>query len=111
MLTYIFVDDLTAQIPDIPTNSIVSQTIHKDAHQQTILFAFAKGQELTEHSTPQIATLHVIEGEAEITLGDEAVVAQAGSWIYMPPRLPHSILAKTPLLMLLTMIKPVKETG
>ena len=105
MSSYTFFSNITKEIPDIPANSIVSQTIHKSPQQQTILFAFAAGQELSEHSTAQTATLHFMQGEAEITLGDEVLTAQAGSWVYMPPHLPHSIMAKTTVLMLLTMVK------
>ncbi len=109
MSTYTFISNLTEQIPEIPTDSIVSQTIHKDAHQQTILFAFAAGQELSEHTAAKAAMLYFIQGEAEITLGDDVMTAQAGSWVHMPPHLPHGILAKTTVLMLLTMVKTAEK--
>ena len=102
-----YIENLLKQIPDIPADSIVSQTIHSDQQVKTILFAFAAGQELSEHTSSQIATLYFVQGEADVTLGDEKMSAQAGTWIHMPPHLPHSILAKTPVLMLLTMIKPI----
>jgi quercetin dioxygenase-like cupin family protein len=70
------------------------------------LFAFAAGQELSEHTASQIATLYFVQGEADLTLGDDALAAQAGTWVHMPPYLPHSIVANTPVLMLLTMVKP-----
>ena len=108
-MSYTFIANLIEQIPEIPVNSIVSQTIYKDPHHQTILFAFAAGQELAEHTTPQAAMLHFVQGEAEVTLDSDALTVQSGSWIYMPPHLPHSISAKTTLLMLLTMVKTAEE--
>jgi quercetin dioxygenase-like cupin family protein len=40
-----------------------------------------------------------------MTLGKEFAEIKAGSWVYMPPELPHSLKTKTPLVMLLTLIK------
>lgn len=102
---YTYITNLTEQIPDIPADSIVSRTIHKDEQATTILFAFAPGQELSEHTAAVAATLYFVQGEADITLGDDALTAQAGTWVQMPPHLPHSITAKTEVLMLLTMLK------
>ncbi len=103
---YTYLANLAEQIPDIPADSIVSRTIHKDEQTTTILFAFAPGQELSEHTAAQTALLYFVQGEADITLGDDALTAQAGTWVQMPPHLSHSIAAKTAVLMLLTMIKP-----
>lgn len=102
---YIYIANLTTQIPEIPPNSIISRTIYSDEQIKTILFAFAAGQELSEHTSSQKATLYFVQGEANLTLGQDKMVAQAGTWAQMEPHLPHSIVAKTPVLMLLTMVK------
>ncbi|HMQ52695.1 MAG TPA: cupin domain-containing protein [Anaerolineae bacterium] len=104
-LPYTYLPDLHTLVTDIPADSIVSRTIHKDARLNIILFAFAPDQILSEHSTPLAATLYFVQGEAELTLGQDTVAAQTGTWVQMPPRLAHSIRAKTELLMLLTMIR------
>lgn len=104
MDNYKFVSDLNGEITDIPADSIISQTILKDGHKKAILFGFAPGQELSEHTAAQPAMLHFIEGEADITLGEDSMQAEAGAWAYMPANLPHSILAKTRVVMLLVMI-------
>lgn len=75
---------------------------------KAILFGFAAGQELSEHTSSQSAILHILQGEAGLTLGDDSMEAQAGTWVYMPPRLPHSLYAKTPVLMLLLLFKEPK---
>lgn len=103
---YTLIPDLSVQFPKIPGDSIISRCIYRDDQLKTILFAFAAGQELSEHTAAQAATLHFIQGEADLTLGDEAVTVHSGAWVHMPPHLPHSLIAKTPVVMLLTMFKP-----
>jgi quercetin dioxygenase-like cupin family protein len=107
--TYTYIANLSEQIPEIPEDSIVSRTVFSDDQTKTILFAFATGQELSEHTSTQIATLYFVQGEADITLGSDSMAAKPGTWAHMPPNLPHSIMAKTPVLMLLTMHKPAQE--
>lgn len=96
------VEDLVAEItPD----SIVSRTIFKSPGLKVILFAFDAGQSLSEHSASQTAVVHVLRGEAALTLGAESREAAAGAWLQMPPRLKHSVYARTPLLMLLYLVQ------
>src|SRR5262245_26782939 len=97
---YTYIPDLLAQNGEIPAGSILSQTIYGDDQLKAILFTFAEGQELSEHSSAQTALLHFLQGEAELTLGDDTLTAQPGTWVRMPPRLSHSIVAKTPVTML-----------
>ena len=102
---YRYVANLLEQVADIPADSIISRTIHSDEQLKTILFAFAPGQELSEHTSAQTAILHFLQGEADLTLGNDTMTAQAGTWVQLPPHLPHSIMAKTTVLMLLLMFK------
>lgn len=102
---YTYIRDLLRQVPDIPPDSIISRTVYSDDQIKAILFAFAAGQELSEHTSSQTAILHFIQGEASLTLGEETMAAQAGTWVQMPPHLPHSVTAKTPVVMLLLMFK------
>jgi quercetin dioxygenase-like cupin family protein len=104
-LDYTYIANLLEQVPDIPADSIVSRTVYSDDQLKTILFAFAPGQELSEHTSAQTAILHFVQGEAELTLGEDTMTAQAGTWVHIPPHLPHSITAKTTVLMLLLMFK------
>lgn len=97
--------DLAAQLPTLTEDTITSRTLYRDEHLRTILFAFAAGQELSEHATPFAAVLHFLQGEARLTLGQEEIEAKAGSWIHMDPNLKHSVYAKTSVQMLLLMIK------
>jgi quercetin dioxygenase-like cupin family protein len=104
-MTYTYISKLQQLIPEIPADTIISRSLHKDDEVNATLFGFAKGQELTEHTASQPAILHFIAGKARLTLGEEEVTAEPGSWVHMPPHLPHSIVAETPLTMLLILIK------
>ncbi len=72
---------------------------------KAILFSFATGQELSEHTASQPAILHFIEGEADLKLGEDELTAAPGTWVRMPARLPHSVRARTPVTMLLLLYK------
>lgn len=98
------IPDLLSHIPDITPDSILSRTIYKDDQLRTILFVFAAGQELSEHTSTHPAVLHFLQGTADVTLGEEKIAAAAGTWVHMPAQLPHSIHAQTPVVMLLLML-------
>jgi quercetin dioxygenase-like cupin family protein len=106
---YAYIADLQQQISPIPADSIVSRTIHSDDDVKVILFGFAAGQELSEHTAAMPAMLYFVQGEADLTLGQDSLTAQAGTWAQMPPHLPHSIVAKTPVVMLLLLFKSAAE--
>lgn len=103
--TYTFLADLQTEMPDIPADSIISRTLFNDDQIKLVLFGFAAGQELSEHTASQAATLFFIQGEARLTLGGDTMEARPGTWVHMPPGLPHSVQAKTPTLMALTLLK------
>jgi quercetin dioxygenase-like cupin family protein len=83
----------------------LSNVLQKDEYVNITAFGFAAGQELSAHSAPTPAVLYFLEGEAEVQLGVDRVQAQTGSFVYMPPMLPHGISAKSPVKMLLVQIK------
>jgi len=103
MKNYLILSNLLEEV-ELPEKGIFSRTIFKDEHTRVVLFAFAKGEELTEHTASVPAIIHVIQGEARITLGDEIVQALPGTWIHMQAKLAHSICANSPFIMLLTML-------
>jgi len=99
----VYIENLEDLVDDFPPDSILSRTVYQDKSIKTILFGFQPGQELSEHTAAVPAVLHFIEGEADLTLGDESSNARAGTWIHLPPDLPHSVLARSRVLMLLTL--------
>ncbi len=102
---YHFISDLANHIAEPQADTIISKTFYTDGQLKAILFGFATGQELSEHTASVPAIIHIIEGEAQLTLGKDAFEARAGTWAHMPANLPHSLFAKTPTKMLLLMLK------
>jgi quercetin dioxygenase-like cupin family protein len=103
-----YIEDIASLVSEIPTDSIISRTFHDDDQSTSILFAFAKGQMLSEHTAAKPAVLHFIKGTANLTLGEDKKTAKAGTWVHMPANLPHSVVAETEVLMILTMYKIAK---
>ncbi|MBI3957965.1 MAG: cupin domain-containing protein [Chloroflexi bacterium] len=102
---YVAIADLRALLSAIGPESIVSRTIFNEAAGRAILFGFAPGQELSEHTAAMAAILHILEGHATLTLGGDAMEAAPGALVYMTPNLPHSVYAHDQVVMLLTMLK------
>jgi len=105
MKPYLYVADLSKETPDVPGQSILSRTFFEDDQMKAILFAFAPGQELSEHTASHPAILHFVSGEADLTLAGEAHPAAPGTWVHMDPKLTHSVKARTPVQMLLLLFK------
>jgi quercetin dioxygenase-like cupin family protein len=88
-----------------PADGILSRTLFNDDRSKAVIFGFAEGEELSEHTASMSAMLFFVKGEATIGLGGDVHEAQAGAWAHMPAGLKHSIRAKTPLVMLLVLFK------
>ncbi|MEI6044345.1 MAG: cupin domain-containing protein [Chloroflexota bacterium] len=101
---FTYIADLAKQ-QEVPMDGIISRTIYVDEQVKAVLFGFGKDQELSEHNSSMAAIIQIIEGEATLTLGDETIEAKSGSWIVMPPLMQHSLYAKTPVVMLLLLLK------
>lgn len=93
---------------DVPEDGTLSKTLHQDDAVKVVLFAFSAGQELSEHTAAVPALIHQVSGRATWTLGGEAREAHPGDWASMPPKLPHSIAAHEPSVMLLILCKGAK---
>jgi quercetin dioxygenase-like cupin family protein len=99
----VVIPDVTTELP-IPEGGILSRTLYRGDEVRLVGFAFDHDQELTEHSSALAVTIQVVRGRLAVALGDDpAVPLDAGSWLHMPPRLPHSVRALEPTVMLLTM--------
>jgi len=107
-MEYKFIADLLQDV-NVPTEGIISRVLQKDEHVNITLFGFSQGQELSTHSAPTPAVLYFLNGEADVTLGDDVHQAKTGSFAYMPPLLPHAIAAKAATMMLLVQIKLPKR--
>ena len=88
-------------------NGIVSRTLLRTPNSRTVLFGFAEGQELTEHTSTQHALIQILSGVCEFSLAGVPRSLKTGDLLYMPPNLPHSVRATEQFSMLLTLFKPV----
>lgn len=85
--------------------TIVSKSIMDDKNGRVTLFAFAQGEKLSPHQAPFNALVQVLEGEAEIIIGDETFQLGVGKSIIMPANVVHAVNAHQDFKMLLTLIK------
>ena len=85
--------------------SVVSKIIIRNERGNVTLFAFDKGQELSEHSAPFDAIVQVLEGNAQIIINKIVFELKQGQSIIMPANFTHAVKATSKFKMLLTMIK------
>lgn len=94
---------------DIPADGTLSVTIHEDASCKVILFGFATGQELSEHTASMPAMMQLIQGQAQWKIGSEELTVGPGGWAQMAAHQPHSIRALEPTILLLQLNKAGKS--
>ena len=85
--------------------SVVSKTLIDKKIGTLTLFSFDAGQGLSEHTAPYDAFVHVVDGEALVTIEDVPHTVEAGQFIIMPANRPHALKAVKPFKMLLVMIR------
>jgi len=95
-----------AQETKFAPNGIVSRTLLRTENSRVVLFGFAEGQELTEHTSTQHAVIQILSGECDFSVAGKSCALKAGSFLYMPPNLSHAVKATTQFSMLLTLSKP-----
>ncbi|MEV6613107.1 cupin domain-containing protein [Streptomyces sp. NPDC051051] len=109
-MTVTVIADLAAELP-VPEDGTLSRVLYRDDRLRVVGFAFAAGQELTEHTSALPVVVQVVRGRLDLTLGEERTKAGPGSWIHLPARLPHTVRATEPSVMLLTMLPAPQPSG
>jgi quercetin dioxygenase-like cupin family protein len=94
-----------AEMLDYQQDAVVSKTIIDKKTGTVTLFAFDKGQGLSEHTAPFDALVQVLDGEVDIRISGTPHRVKQGHFIIMPAHVPHALQAATPFKMLLTMIR------
>jgi quercetin dioxygenase-like cupin family protein len=94
-----------AELIDYAKDAIVSKTIIDKPVGTITLFAFDRGQKLSEHTAPYDAVVQVLDGSAALTIGGKSITVCAGQLIIMPANVPHEVAAQEKFKMLLTMIR------
>ena len=100
-------EDLIAYAP----HGIASRVLAKTGGGNVTIFAFEKGQGLTEHTSPFDALVFILEGGMTLTIGGTPVRAPAGAVTRMPAGIPHALEADERTRMLLVMLREAKSPG
>lgn len=96
---------LLEDLIDYQSGSIVSKTLISEPSGTVTLFAFGRGEGLSEHTAPFDALVYVVDGSAAITISGEEYQLKRGEVIMMPAQRPHALHAVENFKMLLVMIK------
>ena len=87
------------------TQAVISRQVLKNEKGNITLFAFDKGEGLSEHTAPFDAMVLLLDGKAGITIGGKLNILQAGEAIIMPANVPHALNAMERFKMMLVMIR------
>ena len=110
-------DDLRGKTVDLATcvdyadGAVVSKTLLDKAAGTLTVFSFDRGQGLSEHTSPYDATVQVLDGTAQITIGGADLAVHTGQLIIMPANVPHALRAEERFKMLLIMIREKKAAN
>ena len=96
-----------SELVDYQDGSIVSKEIIKNEKGTVTLFAFDKGQGLSEHTAPFDALVYNFDGKAEVIMGGKLHLLEAGEVIMMPANKPHALKAIKRFKMLLVMVSEI----
>ena len=94
-----------SELVNYQKGSVISRTIINKKAGTVTLFAFDEGQSLSEHTAPFDALVHVLDGEAEITMSGICLLLKDGQMVIMPANKPHALKATQRFKMMLVMIK------
>lgn len=103
--------DLIAQVTALASlaayqpHSVVSREVIKRASGTVSVFAFDKGEGLSEHTASFDAVVYILEGQAEVIIGGKPLQLKSGEMTIMPGGTPHALNATTSFKMLLILIK------
>ena len=94
-----------SELVNYQDGSIVSKEIIKSEKGTVTLFAFDKGQGLSEHAAPFDALVYNFDGKAEVIIAGKTHLLETGEIIIMPANKPHALKAIERFKMLLVMVK------
>lgn len=89
---------------DYKEGQVVSRTLSQGKNLSLTLFAFDKGEEISSHSSGGDALVYVLDGNTEITIGEEKFNLKKGETIVMPAGVPHALYAEDRFKMLLVVV-------
>lgn len=93
-----------ASLVDYQEGKVISRTLAQGRPLSLTVFAFDKGEEISSHTASGDAMVVILDGTAEITIGEEKMILTKGETVVMPAGIPHALLAKEQFKMLLTVV-------
>lgn len=93
---------------DYQTGQVISRTLAQNTYLNLTVFAFAKGEALSTHSSSGDAMVQVLDGVGILTVDGDAHTVAAGQTIVLPAKVPHAVDAPQDFKMLLTVVKPAE---
>lgn len=94
-----------ANLVDYQPGKVISLTLVQNERVSITLFAFSQGEGISTHSAPGDALVYIIDGGAEITVGDQMINTATGQVVVMPANIPHGLEARQNFKMLLVVVK------
>lgn len=95
---------ILADLVNYQEGQVVSKTLVQNPNVSLTLFSFDKGEEISSHSSHGDAMVYVMDGQAEVTIGEEKYLVNAGETIVMPAETPHAVHAPAQMKFMLTVI-------
>ncbi|MHB1127020.1 MAG: cupin domain-containing protein [Bacillota bacterium] len=94
-----------SQLVNYQEGQVVSRTLAQNDAMNMTLFAFAAGEGLSAHTAPGDALVYIMDGQAEVTIGEDKLTVGKGQVVVMPARVPHALDARENFKMLLVVVK------
>lgn len=98
-----------AGLVDYQQGSVVSRVLFRGPGGTLTVFAFAEGEGLGEHSNPNDALVHVLDGEVTVLIDGAEHRVREGEMLHLPPSVPHELVGGAPFKMLLTLLKRPRD--
>ncbi len=89
------------QLVDVRPGQVISRTLVQNEGMSVTLFAFDQNEEISSHQSEGDALVSILEGEAQITIGEKLYRVRQGESIVMPKGIAHALLALSPFKMIL----------
>lgn len=90
---------------EYPREGIFSKVLLKSDNYNYTLMCFAKGADISSHTSTRDAVVYVLEGKGTMSLNKKKISLEKGEFIFMPANSPHALDAKENMSILLILTK------
>lgn len=95
-----------SDLVEFPKQGVLSKTVFEGSSVEVDLFMLPAGEKISAHTSSRDATVLIMQGEAEFTLGEQVHRVKAGDWFFMEAGLVHALSSIEDLVFLLTLTIP-----